>query len=397
MTVTGTISSEFSIDGSSNVVSQARARHPAAGRGHPGIQGRHRRLRRADRPHRRRQREPRAQERHQPLHGAGVVSTTATTRDRKTSSRRSRNNTGKTIARLQPVRRHRIGPDLQEQDLLHGVVREAAGRHGESFTTSVPTEKMRNGDFSELLAAGVQIYNPLTARARRTASSPAIRSPGNIIPHEPAEPDRAQHAASTIPLPNQAGQRRPAEQLLRRSAVDLRLQLPDGARRSPVVAANRTYGRWLRNFRREERLNFAGLQNGVNDHAGRHGSLQPELRVRPHGGAVAVDGSRPQGQLAAVQRRPQAARAVRPGDSRIPGVDAGAVRRLPVHPAVHASKAAPAAAGTVATLGAQQSGFNTGRAQPFYNVQFAPTLTWTKGEHTMQGAATTGGSCARRK
>ncbi len=42
------------------------------------------------------------------------------------------------------------------------------------------------------------------------------------------------------------------------------------------------------------------------------------------------------------------------------------------------------AGGTVATLGAQQSGFNTGRAQPFYNVQFAPTLTWTKGEHTVR-------------
>ena len=38
----------------------------------------------------------------------------------------------------------------------------------------------------------------------------------------------------------------------------------------------------------------------------------------------------------------------------------------------------------MATLGAQQSGFNTGRAQPFYNVQFAPTLTWTKGEHSIR-------------
>ena len=28
--------------------------------------------------------------------------------------------------------------------------------------------------------------------------------------------------------------------------------------------SQRSYGRWLRNFRREERFNFAGLQNGVN-------------------------------------------------------------------------------------------------------------------------------------
>ena len=34
------------------------------------------------------------------------------------------------------------------------------------------------------------------------------------------------------------------------------------------------------------------------------------------------------------------------------------------------------------TLGAQQSGFNTGRAQPFYNLQFTPTMTWTRSNHT---------------
>ena len=40
MTVTGTISSEFSIDGSSNVGVAGARRHPAARRGDPGIQGR---------------------------------------------------------------------------------------------------------------------------------------------------------------------------------------------------------------------------------------------------------------------------------------------------------------------------------------------------------------------
>ena len=44
----------------------------------------------------------------------------------------------------------------------------------------------------------------------------------------------------------------------------------------------------------------------------------------------------------------------------------------------------PTTAGRVATLGAQQSGFNNGRTQPFYNVQFAATLTKTTGGHTMK-------------
>ena len=42
----------------------------------------------------------------------------------------------------------------------------------------------------------------------------------------------------------------------------------------------------------------------------------------------------------------------------------------------------PTTAGRVVTLGAQQSGFNTGRAQPFYNLQFTPTMTWARGNHT---------------
>ena len=48
------------------------------------------------------------------------------------------------------------------------------------------------------------------------------------------------------------------------------------------------------------------------------------------------------------------------------------------------NRASPTAAGTVATLGAQQSGFNSGRTQPFYNVQIAPTLTKTAGAHTFK-------------
>ena len=73
LTISGTINSEFTIDGSSNVVSQARVGiQPPVGCD-PGVQGRDRRLRRADRPHRRRQRQPRAQERHQPVARRRVV------------------------------------------------------------------------------------------------------------------------------------------------------------------------------------------------------------------------------------------------------------------------------------------------------------------------------------
>jgi hypothetical protein len=51
-------------------------------------------------------------------------------------------------------------------------------------TPTVPTEKMRNGDFSDLLALGpqYQIYNPFTRRAVAGGRIQADPFPGNIIP-----------------------------------------------------------------------------------------------------------------------------------------------------------------------------------------------------------------------
>jgi hypothetical protein len=55
---------------------------------------------------------------------------------------------------------------------------------------TVPTEKMRNGDFSELLALGpqYQIYNPFTRRAIGGGRYQQDPFPGNIIPQELMNP-----------------------------------------------------------------------------------------------------------------------------------------------------------------------------------------------------------------
>ena len=57
-------------------------------------------------------------------------------------------------------------------------------------TPTVPTEKMRNGDFSELLALGpqYQIYNPFTRRAVARRPLPAGSVPRQ---HHSAEPDQS--------------------------------------------------------------------------------------------------------------------------------------------------------------------------------------------------------------
>jgi hypothetical protein len=57
-------------------------------------------------------------------------------------------------------------------------------------TPTVPTEKMRNGDFSELLAIGpqYQIYNPFTRRAAAGGRIQSDPFPGNIIPQSLINP-----------------------------------------------------------------------------------------------------------------------------------------------------------------------------------------------------------------
>ncbi len=206
--------------------------HPAAGRSDSGIQGRHRRLRRADRPHRRRQRQPRAQERHQPVQPRRLLLQSrrlAIGRSLRVAPQQHRQDD----PRLQPLRRDRIRPDLQEQDVLHGVVREAAGRHRGVIPDLGADREDAAGRL--LRAAGGRRADFRSAHGPQCRRRGHPRSvSGEHHSDRPAESDRAQHPA-VLSGRQRGAQRRLAEQPVRRSAVDLRLQLPDGARRSPVV------------------------------------------------------------------------------------------------------------------------------------------------------------------
>jgi hypothetical protein len=75
---------------------------------------------------------------------------------------------------------------------IYGYETLPEARPRNNGTPTVPTEKMRNGDFSELLALGsqYQIYNPFTTRPHPTQAGRLIRDPfpGNIIPRELMNP-----------------------------------------------------------------------------------------------------------------------------------------------------------------------------------------------------------------
>lgn len=67
---------------------------------------------------------------------------------------------------------------------------------GQTFVSTVPTAAMRNGDFSELVARGIVIYDPLT--------SPRAPFAGNVIPANRIDPI-AQRFLNLYPAPSAAG------------------------------------------------------------------------------------------------------------------------------------------------------------------------------------------------
>jgi hypothetical protein len=85
-----------------------------------------------------------------------------------------------------------------------GVIRQRASRN--SYT--VPTPKMREGDFSELLAIGssYQIYDPATTRPSTPGRYSRQPFPGNIVPASRIDP-AAKQLIGYYPLPNTPGNR----------------------------------------------------------------------------------------------------------------------------------------------------------------------------------------------
>src|SRR6266436_2773185 len=94
------------------------------------------------------------------------------------------------------------GPIKSNRTFFFGAVEWLYDTFPEPLPQTVPTQAMRNGDFSALLAQGTIIYDPATAqqvggRVVRTAF------PGNIIPANRINPIAAA-VLKYFPLPNQA-------------------------------------------------------------------------------------------------------------------------------------------------------------------------------------------------
>src|SRR4029079_12589180 len=95
------------------------------------------------------------------------------------------------------------GYDGHDKTFFFAAVEWLYDKFPEPLFQTVPTQAMRNGDFSALLGRGITIYAPLSA-AISTGTS-VVRQPfaGNIIPANRINPI-AQKVLSYYPQPNQA-------------------------------------------------------------------------------------------------------------------------------------------------------------------------------------------------
>ncbi len=105
-----------------------------------------------------------------------------------------------------PVRIPKIYNGRNRTFFMYGIEGIPEARPRNNGTFNIPTQKMRSGDFSELLAAnsGYQIYNPFTARRD---GSRIRRDPfaGNIIPANMINPIAKKFVDTYLPLPTSQG------------------------------------------------------------------------------------------------------------------------------------------------------------------------------------------------
>jgi hypothetical protein len=131
----------------------------------------------------------------------------------------------------------------------------------EPLSQTVPTQAMRNGDFSQLLGQGIVIYDPLTAQ---TVGGRVVRQPfqNNIIPTSRLNPI-AQKVLGYYPLPNQAANATGQDNFFYSNPRTDDFYSVSTRFDHSISAKQRAMARYTRNDRRESRNAQLGVVNGV--------------------------------------------------------------------------------------------------------------------------------------
>jgi hypothetical protein len=252
----------------------------------------------------------------------------------------------------------------------------------EPASYTVPTEKMRAGDFSEF---STQVFDPLTASG---ATGTRTAFAGNVIPGSRINPVAAAYAA-LYPLPNRpttvgnyfTNQLRPYDYNAGMGRID-----------HNFTSANRLFATTYWNKRREDRYNWA--QDAANATAG--GTINGFLVTKgfDYRSNVGVTG----GYTSALSSRlllDVRSSWARFGESRDPAQEFDpaklgfAASALPLFADFHylplftfGSFSTTNENSTIASLGARRSDWGNGFSRPMDTISVTPTLTKIWGAHT---------------
>jgi hypothetical protein len=153
------------------------------------------------------------------------------------------------------------GPVRPNRTFFFSAVEWLCDTFPEPLPQTVPTEAMRNGDFSALLAQGTIIYDPATAQP---AGARVVRQPfpGNIIPANRINPIAAA-VLEYFPLPNQSADNQGRNNFFYVNPRSDTFYSVSTRIDHRITDRQQLFVRYTRNDRRESRSAIYGEVNGV--------------------------------------------------------------------------------------------------------------------------------------
>jgi hypothetical protein len=154
------------------------------------------------------------------------------------------------------------GPVAHDKTFFFAAVEWLYDTFPEPLFQTVPTQAMRNGDFSALLSQGIQIYNPLSGQV--STGTTVVRQPfaGNIIPSSLISPI-AQKVLGYYPLPNQPADATGQNNFFYENPRKDKFNSESIRLDHTVTSKQRLMARYTRNNRRESRNAIFGEVNGI--------------------------------------------------------------------------------------------------------------------------------------
>jgi len=152
--------------------------------------------------------------------------------------------------------------DGHSRSFFFGALEWLYDEFPEPQSSTVPTEAMRNGDFSALLSQGIVIYDPLSAQISSGTNVARTAFPGNIIPTDRLSPI-ARQVFGYYPKPNQAADATGQNNFFYSNPRTDNFYSVSTRVDHTITSKQRLMVRYTKNDRREARGAYFGEVNGI--------------------------------------------------------------------------------------------------------------------------------------